>query len=321
MITYTNPLPGALHHYEVELNETLRRVGMDLQRLETSPIEGASGVGGKSKMLTNALANVRRTRRDAVLSNIQIWPSLGLAELPLWRGSDDHRHFVVLHDPTPLRRQVGFDRISRWAAARARGVKLPRVIVHSDDAENVARPLLPGFEIIKLRHPVLTEVRHPSPPAQPSVLVAGQYKPTRDLRLLEELGPLLLESGILGRIVGRGWPPLRGWEVDSRFVEESELDQLLGSASAVLLPYQKYFQSGIGLRALEQGTPFITGRTSFAMDVLGHDSKLIYDHESPSSVRDAVVAAIQSKEKRGETLALFRDKVDLDWAALPSLTQ
>jgi hypothetical protein len=89
----------------------------------------------------------------------------------------------------------------------------------------------------------------------------------------------------------------------------------------VLLPYQKYFQSGIGLRALEQGTPFITSRTSFATDLFGPESRLIYDHESPSSVRDAVIAAIQSKEKVGETLALFRDKVDLDWAALASLTR
>ena len=317
MITYTNPLPFALRHYAIELEQTLARVGTSSNQILVPAVEGLPSVGGKIRMVTRAWGNAWGTRAHASASNIQIWPSLGLAEMLLWRQSRGHRHYVILHDPVPLRRQVGFDYLSRWVASRATGKTMPVVIVHSASAEIEARRALPNFDVVRLPHPIVSAHLVSPDPVEPVVIVAGQYKPERDLRLLRGLGPLFGAAGIRGRIQGRGWPEVPGWEVIDEFIPEDQLDALLLSASAVLLPYRNYFQSGIALRALELGALFVSTRTSFAEDVLGSSSRLIYDEPTPQAAFTAIEAAIGRRSEASQIFQRYIRLVDRHWARAP----
>ena len=135
-----------------------------------------------------------------------------------------------------------------------------------------------------LAHPMFPPtptVHGPSPVGSPRpvVRVLGQYKQDRDLEVLR-----LLASELRGQfeleIVGRGWPEIAGWRVDARFVAESELDLLIRTSDAVLIPYRRFYQSGIAIRALENGTP-VVGRAGTSLDALyGSDSKLLVREDS-----------------------------------------
>ena len=140
-------------------------------------------------------------------------------------------------------------------------------MVLSRAALDVVRRELPAHPAVLTMHPILDEQRLTPKTSRPSVVVAGQYKPARDLELLAQLGPRLRDAGWTTTIVGRGWPPVPGWDVDDRFVPEDELDDLLGAAWALLLPYREYFQSGVAVRALENGTPTVGESTSFLDDL------------------------------------------------------
>ncbi|WP_209561458.1 hypothetical protein [Frigoribacterium sp. PvP032] len=265
-LCYSDPIPTVLTHFRRELAETLAGGGADASRAHWSrPVEGLPGPGGALRMGLNCLYNTTRARltRGPVL---QLWPSLGLLEARGW-ASRRHPRWVLFHDPTPLRRQHGFSERSRRWARRAPAASRPTLVVLSRAALDVVRRELPAHPAVLTMHPILDEQRLTPKTSRPSVVVAGQYKPARDLELLAQLGPRLRDAGWTTTIVGRGWPPVPGWDVDDRFVPEDELDDLLGAAWALLLPYREYFQSGVAVRALENGTPTVGESTSFLDDL------------------------------------------------------
>jgi glycosyltransferase involved in cell wall biosynthesis len=318
-LTFTNPLHSTLGHFVRELNDTLRRSGVEAEERVVSAVEGLNGPAGKLRMLGRAVSNINAVRSTATHGNLQIWPSLGLAEMPLWRSGNGPGHYVILHDPIPLRRQAGFDALSRFIAARVKGAALPTIVVHSRDAAAEAKRLLPHFTIVELMHPVLSA----KPVARGlsekrRVVVAGQYKPERDLGLLRALGPMLKRSGIDAHIYGRGWPDdIDGWEVDSRFVSEIELDAILRDASAMLLPYRNYFQSGIAVRALELGTLTVSPRNSFAEDLSGVDSGLLFDSLDPELVLSAIEAAVDDSADAVAAFEAYKARADASWSRAP----
>lgn len=271
-IGLANPLPRALAHYEIELVETLGRIGVATQSIALPSIEGAEGSDRLRVMLGlhRAPRSVGQDRDAAIV----LWPALGLLEPWLWRRSR-RPVTIVVHDPEPLRSQLGFGAFSR-AVARSRWSNRPMVMSHSDEASALLRQILPRNRLVQVAHPVLS-VQKLEASVPGMVVVAGQYKPARDLEMLAALGPLLRRAGYEPRIVGSGWPDVDGWDVDARFVPEEELDSLLGTAEVVLLPYRRYFQSGITIRSLEQGTLTVGPRTSFAESVFGADSPVLID--------------------------------------------
>lgn len=313
LITYTNPLSRTLAHYEQELTDTLRRCSVNYEGLPTLLVEGRPGIYGKAAMLHAALQNVTN-HRDNMTTNLQTWSSLGLLEARLWQ-SKNARNIVLLHDPVPLRRQVGFDSLSRLWASRSVKHKAPIVMVHSEDARKAARQLLPQHDIVTALHPIRDVQRSTAKSVEPTVVVAGQYKPERDLAMLEALGPRLQAKGIRAKIYGRGWPSaIAGWSVHSRFISETEMDDVLAEAWAVLLPYDLYFQSGIAIRALEQGTLTVSPRTSFAEDLLGADShSIINDSKSYKSCLDAITHTLHHQLAAEATFLKYRADVDNSW--------
>lgn len=310
-----NPLPAALAHYTRELEDTLERTGAAWETAHVRGVEGRQGMLGRLGMLGDAVLNVLQ-ERGGPESSLVVWPSLGLLEARLWT-SRRAKNAVFLHDPIPLRRQAGFGRLSRWIVRRNNPLTAPLVVSHSKDALAQAESLLPRNKHAMVLHPILTSQRSIPKTAVPTVVVAGQYKPQRDLPLLAELGPRLNARGIRCQILGRGWPEVPGWEVDSRFVSEDELDSALGSAWAVILPYRMYFQSGIAIRALELGTVTVSPPTSFAVDLTGGES-VVEDPAELDSWEGAIDWCVQNPGAAKRHFDEYRDRVDASWTLLLS---
>ena len=301
-LLFCDPIPVVQHHYERELQDVFASAGGSATLAPWSrPVEGMSGALGRARMLANAVHNIRHQRAER-RPVMQSWPSLGLLEARLWSSPNGPR-YVMLHDPSPLRKQYGHsERSQRWAAAAPEAHR-PTILVSNPHAFRIARRALPRHRIEHVLHPILASGRRVKKTARPSILVAGQFKPVRNLDLLAALGPRLRSRGWDTTIVGRGWPDVPGWTVQNRFVEEHELDDLLGSAWVHLLTYRQYFQSGVTVRALEMGTPTVGEDTDFLKDLFGADhSGLVAAGGDAAAYERAIDAAIEGEGPSLESL-------------------
>jgi len=191
------------------------------------------------------------------------WPVLGYVDLVIIAACLPGA-WLTVHDPVPLVRSLGYGPVSRFFA-RLLG-RRARIIVLSKAAFDEVRKALPTATLSPLPHPILEPEIRSSRPEKVIVRVLGQYKADRDIDLLREIA----EGGPASRyaITGCGWPELEGWQVDDRFVPEDELDRLIRSASVVLIPYRRFFQSGIAVRCLELGTPVVGPKNSSLRELL-----------------------------------------------------
>lgn len=314
MIRIANPLPQVLSHYQDELEATLTRCGIEAGRIVTHPVEGLAGPMGRPRMLINALTNARRNA-ETEDSALQIWPSVGLWDFLLWNSSTS-RNSVIFHDPTPIRRQFGFDSLSKSVARITGGARSPRVIAHSDEALTVAKFLLPRYEILKVLHPVMRIPGSLVREKNNEVVVAGQYKPERDLEMLAAIGPKLSAKGLRPTIYGRGWPTgIPGWQIVDGYIAESRLQRALASARVVVVPYRNYFQSNIAVRALELGTLSVLKSSSFSRDLFGKDDRLdVGDFTSTGEVIAGIIRAADMANESQQFLDDYERRVDASWS-------
>lgn len=288
-----NPLPRALHHYEKSLLQTL--ASSYHVRVQRADFE--LGGGGRLKKLSSALkglmGQIKAARSSRLL--VVLWPSFGLLDLALWRVfSRGEPRFVVIHDPTPLREQIGFSplavRVGRWGS-RGNGL---HVIAHTRLASDVLHSM--GIEVDHvLPHPIYVspEPTQTSPSKRRGVLVAGQHKDARDLSIIEDFAANAPAQWPL-HIAGRGWPDLAGWNIDSRFLDETEFSDRLSTSAALLLPYRYYFQSGVAVRALESGCPIVAERHEFLEEVFGADWPGFVTGDAPKDWIEAASRAMES---------------------------
>lgn len=268
-LTIVNPLGRALAHYNTQVVQTLSRLGA-----AADPIADYVALDGEAPKLTRARAHLgavsaaRRAPRRALV----LWPAFGYLEPALWRGSRELAT-IVMHDPEAMRRQHGYGpigrRLGRWGL-RGRQV---RMVCHTHSAAAAVARTLGITPPSVVLHPIRTADLGAAPDAdgtgaadgnaEPVVLVAGQFKPSRDVNLLATLGPQLRRRGYRPRIVGRGWPTIAGWERHDRFLTEEEFLGSIRAAHVVLVPYRAYWQSGVAVQALEQATPAVGYRTEF----------------------------------------------------------
>ena len=299
-VAIVNPLPEVLGHFERALVDNLSLgdaphpvapVVLDVPTTEMP--EGSGGqdrVRVAGRFLSQARKEIASSNAEIVLN---IWPTFGYMDAALWRGLRlEIPVWSILHDVQPLRKQFGY-----WKQMvnplRLGNEGRHRWIVHTPEAQAEASTLGLGQPLV-LPHPILP---NDAPSIGSSdVLVFGQYKPARDLQLLERLGSELREAGLVPRVVGRGWPPISGWEIEDRFVPEHEVQPLLASAGAVLIPYKRYYQSGVALRALESGTPVVGLRSGFLTHYLGDGWPGLVAEDATSHWVDAVHAAIAIEE-------------------------
>ncbi|KQQ00911.1 MULTISPECIES: hypothetical protein [unclassified Rathayibacter] len=302
-VLLVNPLSGALEHYEQELADVLVAAGEHvIRRAVPEPsISGHNRPAWLRAYIRVLLAAAGEARRIPGSRVVVVWPVLGYLDLLLLRTSGRVRSSLVLHDPLPLVRAVGYSRRSRWLAARFG--KRTELITHSERAAAAVRADMEGHPTVLLPHPILepdaaTRSQHTG---RPVVRVLGQYKRDRDLLALEQIALDLAGSADL-QIRGRRWPAVAGWSVDARFVPEAELEDLLRTSSAIVIPYRNFFQSGIAVRALEAGTPVVGPRDSSLVEMLGRTSPFLVDPGERWS--PAVRAAVGAE--RASVLSLAR---------------
>ncbi|MCL9664418.1 hypothetical protein L2091_04150 [Curtobacterium albidum] len=308
-----NPLGGALLHYRSELVSVLRESLQDPLVLEFDEpsVSRESRYRWVSKYMKALVMARLRQRRARGSTAIITWPVLGYLDLLLMAfvlpGS-----WLTVHDPVPLVRSIGYGRLAR-AAARVLGHRA-RIIVLSQQAFDEARRALPRATIRVLPHPILEPELPRQRPEQAVLRVLGQYKADRDIDLLRSIAAD--HPAALCTITGRGWPDVVGWDVDNRFVPESELDDLIRSASVVLIPYRRFFQSGVAVRCVEIGTPVVGPSGSSLSDLLGTRADLLAE-STPTDWRRAIRAAIEISEHDMISISdQARSRAACEWAAM-----
>ncbi|MDQ0000837.1 glycosyltransferase [Pseudarthrobacter sulfonivorans] len=284
-----NPLGGALAHYTEALASTLKAAGAEVQVL--SVLEPSLSGRSRWRWLLDylkLLMSVRRSSSALRTKTLVVWPVLGFFDLVLVRLLCGGSASVVYHDPKPLVRAIGSDAVSARLIASLPG--LPDVVVHSQAAGETMQRL--GFKsrMHFLAHPMFPPTTSDVASSEfgrqkPVVRVLGQFKRDRDVGVLMALAALVGNEIDL-EIVGRGWPEVSGWDVDSRFVQEQELDELVRTSAAVVIPYRRFYQSGIAIRALESNTPIVGRAATSLSDLYGHTSDLLVHPDPTTGVVD-----------------------------------
>ncbi|OZE34086.1 MULTISPECIES: glycosyltransferase [unclassified Rhodococcus (in: high G+C Gram-positive bacteria)] len=293
-VVIVNPLGGALAHYERELTDVIHSVGHGTTTL--SAYEPSHNGGSRLGWILTYLRLLLRSRlirnRHAT---VVLWPVLGYLDAVLTRLLAGSKAFVVLHDPSPLVRSVGYDRLSVGLARLLGG---GRFIIHGEAAEDVTK--LSSIESTTLPHPVLSPIRRRGKRSDHRVVrVLGQYKADRDLVALEEIATSFADEGIDFEILGRGWPLVKGWNVTDVFLSEQDFDDAVDSASVVVIPYSKFFQSGVAIRCFERGTPVVgVGGTSLD-ELVAEDCQLLVGPSYSTSWSEAVKYALDLKDPAG----------------------
>ena len=260
-----NPLPRTLHHYVGQiLAASDPGTWMELHH---PGIEAASGSPLPRRVQDHVRA-LGGANADEPL--FVAWPAFGHLE-PLLLRRRRAATVIAVHDPRPLRRQAGHGRGAvrlGVAASRKRGVT---ILAHSVSARLVLQQA--GYaDVVQVPLPM----SHPSPSSagQPVggkqvVRILGQNKQARDVTLLEKLGWAIKALGAETEIVGSGWPTVDGWSVRDEFVDEVEFSRLLSESAAVLIPYARFFQSDVAVRAAEAGRPVIGPAVGFLTELFG----------------------------------------------------
>ena len=307
-----NPLGAALLHYRRELVSVLEASGQSTDVLEFP--EPSAGGGSRSRWVlryVQALWELRRRgRRPSRPARVVVtWPVLGYVDLLIIAACLPGA-WLTVHDPVPLVRSLGYGPLSRFFA-RLLG-RRARIIVLSEAAADEVRNALPAATLAVLPHPILEPETRQSRPTHEVVRVLGQYKADRDLDLLKAIA----ETGSAAQyaITGRGWPAVEGWRVDDRFVPEDELDDLIRSASVVLIPYRRFFQSGIAVRCLELGTPVVGPRNSSLRELLATHEDMLADELAFDWARAATAAIALSADELEDLSRSVRARARRLWA-------
>jgi hypothetical protein len=291
-VILVNPLGAALAHYAGSLAHSLSAGSAEVTTVTL--VEPSASGQGRLRWIKNYIAALRRLGAEKTGNGrksivIQTWPVLGYWDHVLARICAKQPVTIVMHDPKPLVRAIGYGRIAKWTAARS-CVK-SRLIVHSKAAATAVRNREAGLPITELPHPMMPpQMLSNDTEGHTVIRVLGQYKADRDVDAMKRIaieGP----SQWRFEVVGRGWPPIEGWTVVDRFVEEVEFDALVQSSSAVVIPYVRFFQSGVAIRCLDWSVPVVGSGSSSLAELLGRDSSWLSHGMSWTT---AVEAAVQT---------------------------
>ncbi len=311
-VIVVNALGAALRHYVAELEDTFSRVGLKATVLNVlEPSAAEYGRAGWIQRYISAMTNARRiSRQHAGAPVLSVWPVAGYVDLFLMKLFFGRDGWLVIHDPRPLVRNIGSGRAVQVLAQVLRRGR--NVIVHSQLAADHVAEDIGWRRSIVVRHPVRTSQTNQGDAACVDrvkiVRVLGQYKPDRDIDALREIARSSGNEKL--EIHGRGWPSIEGWDVYDRFVPESELDELIETADLVVIPYKRFYQSGIATRCLEKWTPFIGPPNSSLIDMAAGHSELTAERSWSDAFRAGLAT---DKSIVGEWLGLFQKRTDKDW--------
>jgi hypothetical protein len=288
-----NPLGAALKHYTASLEGLLVDCGA---AVTTVALMEPSAPGQSRRRWIGEYVKTlwkearKKSHGDPQVIVIQTWPILGYWDYVISKLILGHASaWIILHDPRPLVRAMGYGRLARWTASRS--LIGAAAIVHSIAAADVVHKNTDLKDIVNLPHPMFPPERSDKDEGESVIIRAlGQYKADRDLRRMEQLAAQS-PPGWCYEAIGRGWPPIAGWKVIDRFVEEDEFDALIRGSSAIVIPYVRFFQSGVAIRSLEMGTPVVGPRLSSLADLVGSESNWLVDGESWTQAVEAAIRA------------------------------
>jgi glycosyltransferase involved in cell wall biosynthesis len=206
---------------------------------------------------TRALAGLAREADVVVSAMTHLWTPLIARHLPA-------PYVPVVHDARPHPGDPGL--LWDWrldaelCAARA-------VVALSDAVAAELRTRAPALPCLRLALPALHGGTAPAPVGAPCFVVFGRLRAYKGLDLLRDAFALLREThpDARLRVVGEGdaeacapgLSRLPGVTVEARWVAEDEIPALLGTATAVVLPYTEASQSGVVPQALAFGIPVV----------------------------------------------------------------
>jgi hypothetical protein len=267
-----NVLPGSLAKYSSDLRKVLLAGGYSAtihSARTTEAVQGASSLRRLGNLL-HFYGGAYRQRPTGLV--LVVWPFFGYFDMLLWPALVGRARttMVIVHDVPPLRRQIGSSDALSTLAARlhVRGVHL---LVHDEAAAQDLRSR--GWQGVDvLPHPLIFEpaVKRSSAATQQRLTVAGQYKQSRELQVLIDLGARK-PDGIDLELVGAGWPQIKGWTTQPGFLSDEAFQNAIRESTALLLPYSAYSQSGVAVLAYESGTPVIGLRHPQLMALYGPD--------------------------------------------------
>ena len=309
-----NPLPQALLHYEETLREILNELGVEVREASGSAssieeLNGTQKIATTLRMIWTRLTTVKGSSALLV-----IWPALGYWDAQTWaRAAKTRKIFLVMHDITPLRAQFGYSKLAMRRFASVINKSNIVVICHSRIAADELYSLT-GITSTVLDHPISLSSK-PVGVSSKTLRVLGQYKETRSLESLRLVRDDLAdhEATVALEIKGRGWPPVDGWSVDSRFLSESEFTEAIASSNCVLLPYSRFYQSGVAVRCLESGVP-VVAHSSEQMTQLYGDGWPGIANDDKDWGRAVLATLAISHTRMGELLAAARESCVTSWA-------
>lgn len=260
LIYVINPLPKTLFHYENALLAMLSESGVKARVMPSPSVEVGMAHENRALIaLRSAWSRLRLLGRPRG-TVIGLWPALGLLECLLYLPTSlRHDVLLIIHDPIPLRRQFGYSRACRFVARICTALS-PRLtlVTHTrlaqKDLQRWAR-----CQSLRLPHPLSPIDPAATQPVsdQPVIVrVLGQYKPSRDLEPLVCIARTS-DPGAQLEILGRGWPAIEGWNVVNNFLNEDEFDRCIRTASCVVIPYARFYQSGVAARCAEAAVPIV----------------------------------------------------------------
>lgn len=318
-VQIVNPLRLTLRHYENEIASLL----YGIPGVHVVPIQSESGelsrdgnpIIERCRKAVNLVRIPKLAGREPGALTLVTWPILGLAEPLLWaRLARREKVALVIHDPTPLRSSIGTGPVAKLLGGMAGKAGGPDIVVHSAMARaEVAKwgwrpPTL-------LPHPVLQNLSERGQRATARVVVVGQYKPARDVELLASLAEPLRSAGLQPYIAGTGWPGIPGWQVESRRLSEQELDEVIDSAAAVLIPYKTFYQSGIAVRAIERGVPIVGPQHEFLADLYGKNWPGLVSGRETGAWIEGVKAAASQRDQAASAHARYAASARGAWAS------
>ena len=319
-VTLLNPLPHTLSHYAVSLQQCLKAAGAGEVNVRDVQLESGGSWRDLAQSARAWRSIVAESRCGTVSDVVIMWPLLGYLDVLHREAAGRAPLSVIVHDPTPLASQrFGAAHWGRVAKSIYRFSSAATLVVHSEEAAGVLARL--GFkEVRHVPHPVAIppSIRRSSGPsvgsdkaAKPQVVVLGQYKGARDLQLMEGIAAGSQAGGWDCRIVGAGWPIVRRWQHVRAFVTEEQLTASMLMADVVLVPYRRFFQSGIAVRALEMGRPLVIARCEFSESLLGADYPGLVSSSAPAPGWSEAIASmlITTDDGAFERYERYRDKV------------
>lgn len=323
-ITVLNPLGSTLDYYTRQLTRMMQDNGAAV--IPRVVFEPSASNRSRVGWLFDYMRELHSARRDQKKTRgplLVTWPVVGYLDIVLIAVFFGGPAWLVVHDPSPLVRAVGYDSFSRALASLfSRKVGL---IVHSHDARKAVTDRNASFRLpTVLPHPLFPPISGRKPPSDtkdlPLVRVLGQYKKDRNLDALRDIGKDL-EGMCRLEIWGRGWPQLDGWNVQEGFVTEDEMENLVASSDVIVIPYKKFFQSGIAIRSVEHGVPVVGPKASSLTELFGEASQLLAEDGRKSSGESrwaqAVLWAISNgrleTEVAGQNVWAKTDRAWAEW--------